>query len=201
MNVILGSSSPRRKDILAGLAGAFRIAHPSIEETQYPGETPEGFALRIAEDKCRAVIDAGPVAPHPSLIITADTIVTIDGRVLGKPSDHEDAVAMISSLNGRTHRVITAMTLCLAERPDAVPAMLSDFETTEVTFRKLGRDGIERYLATIEYRDKAGSYAFQEQGSMIVEGFIGSATNIIGFPLRLFFSMLARMGVIEKFFA
>jgi septum formation protein len=78
--------------------------------------------------------------------------------------------------------------------------MLTRHETTGVTFKKLDRDGIVRYLNTIEYRDKAGSYAFQEQGELLVEQFLGSATNIIGFPLRLFFSMLSEMGILGAVF-
>lgn len=199
MKIILGSSSPRRKSILGGLVNGLHIAHPSIDETPKDAETPEAFAVRIAEEKCRAILESGAMAAFPSLVITADTIVTIDGLVIGKPADFEDAAAMLSRLNGRTHRVITALTLCAVENADA-RVILSGRESTDVTFKKLDRDGIVRYLGAIDYRDKAGSYAFQEHGSMIVEGFRGSATNIIGFPLRLFFSMLAEMGLVKSLF-
>ncbi|MBP7735584.1 MAG: septum formation protein Maf [Spirochaetes bacterium] len=201
MNIILGSSSPRRKSILGGLVRSFSIAHPSIVEIPRTGETPEAFSTRIAEDKCRAIETNLYGREFPLLVITADTIVTIDGRVIGKPSDFEDAVAMLMMLKGRTHRVITAVTLLAAENPEAPRTMMTGFEATEVTFRDLDRDGVIRYLNTIDYRDKAGSYAFQEQGSMIVEGFRGSATNIIGFPLRLFFSMLADQGIAGRVFS
>ncbi len=195
MNIILGSSSPRRKSILGGLVSSFRIAHPSIVEIPKPGETPETFATRIAEEKCRAIETSLDNGEFPLLVVTADTIVTIDGRVIGKPSDFEDAIAMITMLKGRTHRVMTAVTLLTAEHPEGPRLMKTGIETTEVTFRDLDRDAVIRYLGTIDYRDKAGSYAFQEQGSMIVEGFRGSATNIIGFPLRLFFSMLVDLDI------
>ncbi len=195
MNIILGSSSPRRKSILDGLVRSFRIAHPSIIEIPLPGETPEAFSSRIAVEKCCAIEASLVGREFPLLVITADTIVTIDGRVIGKPSGREDAIAMITMLKGRTHRVMTAVTLLAAEHPEAPRRMTTGVETTEVTFRDLDRDGVIRYLNMIDYRDKAGSYAFQEQGSMIVEGFRGSATNIIGFPLRLFFSMLVDLGI------
>jgi septum formation protein len=201
MNIVLGSSSPRRKLIVGGLIGGFRIAHPSIDETPLPGEPPETFATRIAEEKCGAVIESCGAGDFPLLVITADTIVTIDGHVIGKPDDFDDAVAMISTLNGRTHRVITALTLLAAEGPDGPRRILTRYESTGVTFKKLDREGIARYLNTIDYRDKAGSYAFQEQGGLIVEGFQGSATNIIGFPLRLFFSMLFELGILGAVFA
>jgi len=198
MNILLGSSSPRRKSILAGLIDEFRVVHPSIDESPLAGESPEGFATRIAEEKCRAILDSCAGGDFPLLIITADTIVTIDGHVIGKPDDFDHAVSMISMLNGRTHRVITAVTLLTAEGPEGPRRMLTRHETTGVTFKKLGRDGIINYLDTIEYRDKAGSYAFQEQGGLIVDRFRGSATNIIGFPLRLFFSMLGELGVLDR---
>jgi septum formation protein len=198
MNILLGSSSPRRKSILTGLVDDFRIAHPSIDEVPLPGETPETFATRIAEEKCRAILNSCSAGDFPLLIITADTIVTIDGHVIGKPDDFDHAVSMISRLNGRTHQVITAVTLLASERPEGPHRMLTRHETTGVTFKKLDRDGIINYLNAIEYRDKAGSYAFQEHGGLIVDGFQGSATNIIGFPLRLFFSMLGELGILDR---
>ena len=197
MNIVLGSSSPRRKSIISGLVDGFRVAHPSIDETPRPGEQPETFAARIAGEKCGAVLDSCGNGDFPLLVITADTIVTIDGQVLGKPDDFDHAVSMISTLAGRTHRVITALTLLAAERREGPRRALTRYESTDVTFKKLDREGIVRYLDTIDYLDKAGSYAFQEQGSLIVEGFRGSATNIIGFPLRLFFSMLGELGLTE----
>ncbi|MBN1497383.1 MAG: septum formation protein Maf [Spirochaetes bacterium] len=199
MHIILGSSSPRRKQILGGLADGFSIAHPEIDETPLAAELPEAFAVRIAEEKCRAILNSDAMGEYPALAITADTIVAIDDSVIGKPAGFEDAVAMISRLNGRTHRVITALTLCSAEGADE-RKIRTGIETTEVTFKRLDREGIVRYLGSIDYRDKAGSYAFQENGSMIVAGFRGSATNIIGFPLRLFFAMLADMGLAGSLF-
>lgn len=199
MNILLGSSSPRRKRIVASLVDDFSTAHPSIDETPMASEDPAAFAVRIAEEKCRAILETGALPACPSLVITSDTIVTIDGLVIGKPADFDDAVAMIARLNGRTHRVITALTLCAAERPGETRTV-SGRETTEVLFKKLDREGIIRYLGAIDYRDKAGSYAFQEHGGMIVERFRGSATNIIGFPLRLFFSMLSDLGLVDRVF-
>lgn len=177
----------------------FSIAHPEIDESPLAAESPEAFAVRIAEEKCRAVLNTSAMGDFPALAITADTIVTIDGSVIGKPSGFEDAVAMLTRLNGRTHRVLTALTLCAADGPDR-RNISSGIETTEVTFKRLDREGIVRYLGSIDYRDKAGSYAFQENGSMIVAGFRGSATNIIGFPLRLFFAMLADMDLAGSLF-
>jgi|SRR3990172_11453297 septum formation protein len=200
MNIILASSSPRRKSILSGLFGTFRVLPPSIDERHLPGETPEAFTVRIAEEKCRAIQDSSVVRESPALIITADTIVTIGGLIIGKPADFKDAVRMISELSGRTHRVITGLSLSTVEKNGAVSAPLTGSEVTEVSFKKLDRNGIIRYLNAIEYLDKAGSYAIQEHGSMILQGYRGSVTNIIGFPLRLFFSMLAEMRLVQELF-
>jgi septum formation protein len=200
MNIILGSSSPRRKSILGGLVDSFLVMPPSIDETHFPDESPKTFAVRIADKKCRTILESGAIDAYPALVITADTIVTIDGRIIGKPSDFDDAVRMISELNGRTHRVITGLTLSAMKKRGDGHRSLTGCEVTEVTFRQLDRDGIVGYLNAIEYHDKAGSYAIQEHGGMIVEGYRGSVSNIIGFPLRLFFSMLVEMGIVHELF-
>jgi septum formation protein len=199
MDIILGSSSPRRSYIISRLVDRYRVVHPSIDESHRPSEDPVEFSLRIAGEKCASILETSAPGPAPALIITADTIVTIDGRVIGKPADFDHAVAMLSSLAGRTHRVITSLTL-MATEGGAPVRTLAGHEITRVRFRKLDREGIIRYLGGIDYLDKAGSYAIQEHGDMIVEEFTGSITNIIGFPLRLFFSMLADMGLVDRFF-
>ncbi len=201
MTPVLGSASPRRESILAGLFGPIRVVHPSVEETCLPSEGPEDASMRLSKEKSKAVLASlsteGRMAP--SLVITADTVVAIDGRVIGKPSGIDDAVRMISILSGKTHRVITGLTVAVERVSE--PVSVTRAETTEVTFKKLDDDGIRRYLAMIDYMDKAGAYAFQEHGGLIVESFCGSATNIIGFPLRLFFSMVSGMGLAADVFA
>lgn len=198
MKILLGSTSPRRKSIIGSLFDEFIVVPPSVDETHRPPESPEEFALRIAGDKCRSILQSGAAAGGPALIITADTIVTIDGKVIGKPDDLEDAVRIIGLLSGKTHRVLTAMALHAVT--DGTERARLGCEATEVTFKNLDDTGIRRYLATIDYRDKAGAYAFQEHGSMIVAGYSGSPTNIIGFPLRLFFSLATDMGLAGPLF-
>ncbi len=199
---ILGSASPRRKMILERLFGEIRVIHPSVDETAFPGETPEGFAARVSRDKSAAIIASLDAATlrGPSLVITADTVVTIDGCLIGKPSGLDDAVAMITRLSGRTHRVVTGLTLAATDASGAIASMTGHGDT-EVTFKALDEGEIRRYLSLIDYRDKAGAYAFQEHGAMIVDGYRGSATNIIGLPLRLFFSMLSGMGIADHILA
>lgn len=201
MHILLASASPRRRGILGGLvSGGLDFARPDIDETRRAGEGPHAYASRLSREKM-ADVAHGRSEDGPLLIVTADTIVALDDLVLGKPTDRDDAVASLRLLGGRTHEVITSMTLRATGLP-LPPAVreMTGAETTRVTFRALDDPAIDRYLSLIEYRDKAGSYAFQEHGSLVVAGFEGSATNIIGFPLRLFFRMLGGMGLQEDVF-
>ena len=200
MQIILGSTSPRRKRILNALFDSIKIVAPAIEETHRPPETPVEFATRLSEEKCLSILAAGAPEAEPGLLITADTVVSIDSGIIGKPADFNDAVRILSLLNGRTHEVITGLTLLAFDRGTAQGSPVTGFEITEVTFKSLTRENIISYLGKIDYRDKAGSYAFQEQGGMIIERYQGSATNIIGFPLRLFFAMADGLGLGRELF-
>lgn len=202
MRVILGSTSPRRRAILGTLFPALQIMFPNVDETWEPGIRPEAFAEKVSIDKCLSVADSIQAAEEPILVVTADTVVTIDDIVIGKPSDFDDAVKILRSLVGRTHRVITAISIRTIYGDSSIKAKsLTSHETTAVTFRDLNHEDILRYLRLIEWRDKAGAYAFQESGSFIIDTWEGSATNIIGFPLRLFFSMLAEADLGHLLFA
>ncbi len=194
METILASTSPRRRMILSALIPRMSIVPPDADESVREDESPLEYCTRAAREKAASIIRAG--RGGDSLIIAADTIVTIDGMILGKPDDREHAFRTLSLLNGRTHRVVTA--LCLSP-PGGAP-LAEGIESTDVTFRMLSGEGIDRYLDAIEYHDKAGSYAFQDQGSLIIDRYSGSTTNIIGFPLRLFFSMVSALGVAEELF-
>jgi septum formation protein len=190
MRIILGSSSPRRKELLGKIAASFEIISPDIDETPFPHETPDQFCMRASSEKARAVIPSAGEGEY--LIISADTIVTIDGLILGKPSGKNDAVAMLRKLQGRTHQVKTAITLI---RGGSVPCEITALDTTGVRFKTLSDDDIENYLSSIHYLDKAGSYAAQDNGNLIIEEIHGSMTNVIGFPQGLFFRMLHSTGL------
>ena len=193
MKIILASSSPRRRQILSPLVSDLVIITPDIDEIPMPGEKPSDFALRAATEKAMAV--NGMVKGGYRLIIAADTIVTIDDIILGKPVDYNDAFCTLTRLSGREHSVITA--LCLVGNGGMKTA---DFLETRVRFRELSSEDIRMYLERIEYRDKAGSYAFQEGGSYIIESLEGSVTNVIGFPLSLFYSMAVGMDMTGDLF-
>jgi septum formation protein len=200
MKIVLGSTSPRRKAVLSGIFDSFEIIAPDVDERPRGTESPIEFSMRISEDKSRSIMSQCAEDQSPCLIITADTVVVLDGEIIGKPVDFNDAVKTISRLNGKTHQVVTGLCLraCLGGPENF--RIRTSFEITEVKFRGLGHEVIVRYLSRIDYRDKAGSYALQEDGDMIIERYEGSVTNIIGFPLRLFFSMVTDMGLAEAVF-
>ena len=196
--IILASSSPRRRQILSHLIDDFNIIKPETEEIPEPGESPRDFALRTAYEKAEFVLNV--LAGRGNIVIAADTIVTFDNHILGKPSNHTDAVRMLSLLSGREHHVITALCLACSENIHDRKRINTRCETTAVRFRKLSGAEILDYLESIEFMDKAGSYAFQENGSLIIEEVRGSVTNVIGFPLRLFFAMCGEMDITGRVF-
>ncbi len=200
MKIVLGSTSPRRKAVLSGIFDSFEIIAPDVDERPRGTESPIEFSMRISEDKSRSIMSQCAEDQSPRLIITADTVVVLDGEIIGKPVDFNDAVNTISRLNGKTHQVVTGLCLRACAGGPENFRIRTSFEITEVKFRGLGHEVIVRYLGRIDYRDKAGSYALQEEGDMIIERYEGSVTNIIGFPLRLFFSMVTDMGLAEAVF-
>lgn len=189
MNFILGSASPRRRDILREFFDPIEIVHPSIDESVYPGETPESFVSRISGEKMNSVLSQISYTENFTAV-TSDTIVAIDNLILGKPESLSSAVDMLKLLSGREHRVLTGLSLYTGNAEDGKE--LSGLESTSVFFKNLDSETINRYLSIVDYSDKAGSYAIQEYGDMLVESINGSVTNVIGFPLRLFFSLLQK---------
>jgi septum formation protein len=179
MRLILASQSPRREDLLRSAGFDFEV-HPSGVEEGDPqsGETPEEFARRAARAKALHVAASSPPG---SLVLGADTVVTIDGLILGKPLGRYDATRMLRLLSGRTHRVITG--LCLVRAPDTIEALKE--EITFVTFSELSDDEIRDYVASQEPFDKAGGYAVQGLASRFVTHISGCYSNVVGLPLSL----------------
>lgn len=197
MLYILGSASPRRKMILSDYFPAIKIVHPSIDESPFFEEAPEAFAKRIALEKMQNI--TGQMNAYKEYVaVTSDTVVTIDGKILGKPESFTSARDMLALLSGKEHRVVTGMAVSL-KRNNALREFAA-IESTSVFFKNLTDEIINDYLKRVEYMDKAGSYAVQEQGDMIIESIKGSLTNVIGFPLRLFFSILAQNNEMELLF-
>lgn len=196
--LLLGSQSPRRRQLLEGLGIPVQVFVAPVDEALVPGERPDALATRLARQKGAAVLYAlhrdGRADP-PRWILCADTIVHIGGELLGKPRDADDARRMVRLLSGRTHHVTTGFVLHGADAFDA-PAYA---ETTAVTFRGLSEDEVRRYADTGEGADKAGGYALQGLAAAFVERIEGSYSNVVGLPLHRVVEVLLRVEAIEGF--
>lgn len=176
--LILASASPRRRDLLARSGVAFEVRPAAIVERRLPDEAPEACARRLAAEKALSVA-RGVGSRPPRLVLGADTIVVLDGELLGKPEDVEDAVRMLLALSGRRHRVVTAV----AVADSASLTVTVETVTSDVSMRRAGEAELRAYVATGEPLDKAGSYALQGEGGRLIERVEGSETNVIGLPL------------------
>jgi len=190
-SLILASGSPRRRDILQQLGVPFRVLPSEVDETPEPEWTPLQVATLLAAKKAENVSER--LATANELVLGADTIVVVDQRVLGKPVDDADARAMLSTLSGRTHEVITAVSL------RSRSGYRDDFHmVTRVTFRSLDADTIERYVASGEGRDKAGSYAAQGLGAGIVAAIDGCYSNVVGLSASRTLIALQQAGLVKQ---
>lgn len=197
MDVILGSGSPRRKIILEGIFESVMVISPSVDESLLNNEVADAYAERISNLKMDAVIsDLNNCSK--CCVITSDTIVVINGKILGKPESFEEAVSMLKLLSGKEHFVLTG--ICIVLKNEGGTARFYGCEKTSVKFKMLNDETVRKYLGMVHYGDKAGSYAIQEHGDLLVESVNGSMTNVIGFPLRLFFQMISSSGSAENLF-
>jgi len=173
LELVLASASPRRREMLGRLGLRFRVVAADVAEVPRPGEAAEAFALRAAREKADAVAAREPAA----VVLAADTVVVLDGAILGKPRDLREARAMVGSLSGRTHVVATGY--CLRGPGLARERVVS----TRVTMKPIRRWELEAYLALGEWADKAGGYGIQEGAAHLVSAVEGSYTNVVGLPL------------------
>jgi septum formation protein len=188
--LILASASPRRRELLRAAGIRFRVVPSRAAESEpFPGEDPRRYARRAALDKGHEVSVRFPGA----WILSADTIVAFDDRILGKPSGRRQAARMLSLLAGREHRVHTAVCLLREDRGFRAEAVC----TTRVRFRPLSAAEIEGYLRTGESDDKAGAYAAQGAGASLIDRISGSFSNVVGLPMARTLGMLREAGLIE----
>ena len=173
--LILASASPRRAELLRVMGLAFEIIPSRIDESATDSEKPQTHVARLAETKARAVAEAYP----DTWILGADTVVVIDGEILGKPADTAEAKRMLAMLRGRTHEVHTGFALLDARTGETTERVVESL----VTFRDISDDEIAWYVSTPEPYDKAGSYAVQGQGAFFIKAIHGSYTNVMGLPL------------------
>ena len=174
--IILSSASPRRHMLLAEAGIAHEVVEPSVDEAMFSHETPRGFVVRIACLKAEAAAARFPAR----VVLAADTVVCLNGKILGKPGTRENALSMLEELSGKSHEVISGVVMMrrnpFFEKKAAV--------VSQVTFRLLEKQEIESYIACGEGLDKAGGYGIQGRGGRLVAGYWGSFSNIVGLPME-----------------
>jgi septum formation protein len=187
MNLILASGSPRRAQILHDAGISFSVLSSAVDETIYPGEAPQQLVQRLADAKAELVAAR---SVGPAILIAADTVIALDGQILGKPRSTDEARRMLELFSGRTHSVITGVSLI------RLPEMerRQFIETTLVTFAPLTCDEISRYLATEEPYDKAGAYAIQGHAGRYIPRIEGCYFNVVGLPLARLVAALRELG-------
>ena len=184
-NIILASQSPRRRELLEKIGiTEFSVSTPEVEETYPDNLSPAQIVCHLSAIKSRA-IESG----EDDIVITADTMVFLDGQKLGKPRDEEDALRMLTALAGRSHEVCTGVTVRRGGQIETFSV------TTLVTFREASERELRNYIASGEPMDKAGSYGVQGKGSLLVEKLNGDFFNVMGLPVLRLSRMLAQFGV------
>lgn len=178
--LVLASASPRRQELLRNAGIAFDVQPADIPEDPQPEETAEECAERLAREKALAVARQRP----QDVVLGADTVVVVDGQILGKPSDGADAARMLRLLSGREHRVITGVCLVVSGRPSVAS------ETTLVTVSEITEEDIASYIASGEPMDKAGAYAIQGIASRWIPRIEGDYSNVVGLPVALVWRIL-----------
>jgi septum formation protein len=187
MRLILASTSPRRAQILRDAGLAFSVISSAVDETPIPGEAPNDLVLRLANAKADLVAAR---SVGPAIVIAADTVVVLEAQILGKPRSTDDARHMLEKLSGRTHSVVTGVSLI--RLPDVEQRAF--VETTLVHFDPLSANEITRYLSTDEPHDKAGAYAIQGRAGRYIPRIEGCYYNVVGLPLARLLSELHALG-------
>lgn len=185
LRVILASQSPRRRDLLSLIGIAHEVSPADIDETVLHGEIPTAHAERLAWEKASIIAERNPDA----LVVGSDTIVVLDGEILGKPLSEDEARTTLARLSGRTHTVHTAVAVAYQGR------VASGIESVQVSFRELTSSQIASYVRTGEPMDKAGAYGIQGYGATIVRRVEGDYFAVMGMPLGLLVSLCTAMGV------
>lgn len=188
--LVLASGSPRRSEILASVGWEFEKRTADIDETPFAGESPESYVVRLSREKAEAVA----ALYDGAIVLGADTTVVIDGRIIGKPDDLEDARKMIGELSGRWHDVVTGVsavsTTVSGERARRIE---SGIQTTGVRFAELSDSEIEFLVRRGEPMDKAGAYAVQAQAALFIEEIRGDYWNVVGLPVSLVYKLVNKL--------
>lgn len=190
--LILASGSPRRKELLEQIGVSFQVQSTDIDESVLPDESPEKYVTRLSAEKALAVFQHQP----DKVVLAADTSVVINGRILGKPTDTQDAVDTLKMLSGQSHQVLTGVSLIAkAGNEDSQQKVETIVTTTQVHFLPLSEQDINEYVATGEPMDKAGSYGIQGKAALFVDRIEGSYSNVVGLPLAQTGVLLKQFGI------
>ena len=184
--LVLASASPRRAELLASAGFTFIVRPAEVDETPLPDETPRRYVLRVARAKARMI--AAQRDPLGSIVLAADTTVVVDGKMLGKPHDRDDAVRMLQTLSGVIHEVLTGVALIAADSEH------EEVVTTHVRLMPLTADEIAWYVDSGEPEGKAGAYAIQGRAARFVDWIEGSWSNVVGLPVATVYEMLKKVG-------
>ncbi|MCL2838245.1 MAG: Maf family protein [Oscillospiraceae bacterium] len=182
--IILASQSPRRRELLSKLGFTFDVIAPDVCEDIIDGLSPAEFAATLSRRKLNAILDMADTQADSAVIIAADTVVSIDNRILGKPTDENDAHLMLQALSGRQHSVFTGLSVSLDGK------IVTDVCETLVQFRDLTDDEIRDYIKTGEPFDKAGGYGIQGAAKEFVASYDGSYNNVVGLPTEMLMNIL-----------
>lgn len=191
--LILASKSPRRAEILRAVGWPFEAVAANVDETRVPGEDAVSYVKRLAHTKAATVAERAP----GSLVLGADTIVVIDGEILGQPHDAVKARRMLNLLNGKWHEVLTGVAL-INDRAEADTRVLIDHAVTRVRFGEMSEAEIDWYVSTHEPLDKAGAYAIQGHAALFIEEVQGDYFNIVGLPIRLVYELLNKTNLTAR---
>jgi septum formation protein len=183
----LASASPRRRQLLEQLGFKFEVVVADVDESPRPGEMPRDYVSRLAEAKALAAV--GRLGQPALPVLAADTAVVLEGAILGKPRDREDAIGMLGRLSGRSHQVLSAVALWHAGR------VRGAVNLSEVRFRNIGREEAAAYWDSGEPQDKTGAYGIQGLGGMFVEHLAGSYSGVMGLPLFETSALLQEAGI------
>lgn len=192
MNIILASASPRRKEILENTNVKFDVVKSEIDEVILDQELPSQVVMRLAFEKCMDIAHRY----EDDLVIGADTVVVLDDIILGKPKDKDDATSMIKKLSGKTHQVITGISLINLNANKKI----IDYVVSNVKFKDLSEEDIKDYIQTNESLDKAGAYGIQGYGALLVEEIQGDYFNIVGLPISRLSDLLKENFSINLFY-
>lgn len=197
MKLILASGSPRRREILTDLGYSFDVKTADFDESQVSLEKPPEGVQALALGKATAAAEATSV-DTPTVFLGSDTVVALNDAVMGKPTDEEDARAMLRSLSGRTHVVYTGVALVEKNERDEIVSNETFVEATEVTFFDLTEEEIDWYVRTGEPMDKAGAYGIQGLGRVLVEGIRGDYETVVGLPAARVYRALRKHDIVAR---